>query len=391
MKLKFKHLLLFTFCGLVLYIGYLSQKSVLIKNLASQKRINFLLLGTDLVDNSVHADTIILLSYLPSERVLDIVSIPRDIYIDVEGLQYKKLTEVYAYLYFNLKDKHKAVKEFINLLEQKLFSTGEKKLQIFYFFILDYNNFIKLIDTIGKIKITVDRPMHYDDHAGNLHIHFEPGVYYLNGEEALKYVRFRDTTGDIGRIYRQQQFIKNLINRILSVDILYKLPKLIYTFNKSIFTNINFLETLNLLLEFKNLKFSNLRFSILPGKPKGRYIEVEKNTIDELLEHFLTNRQSLENKETKKKVIVKIYNASCKPKLAKQVAFFLREKGYDVLDWANWYCKLPKSKIIDYSNDVKSLNQLCNLLNIFDINKSYSLEEQIDFAVILGEDFVLTY
>ncbi|MCX7910084.1 MAG: LCP family protein [Endomicrobia bacterium] len=389
--MKIKHVVLILCCGVILYIAYLSYRSVFISNNAFQKRTNFIILGTDFVDNSIHADTIIFLSYLPSEKVLDIISIPRDTYINVEGVKYKKITELYAFFYMVTKDRYQAAKEFIKVLENNLFSFGDKKISISYFFVIDYRSFIKFINAIGKIKIIVDKPMHYDDYAGKLHIHFEPGVYYMNGEEALKYVRFRDATGDMGRILRQQQFIKGVINRIFSIDVIYKFPKLVYMLQKCFLTNMNLLEIFNLFLEFKNLKFTNLRFSTLETLPKGRYLEVNKDALEQLFGYFLDNKVRKKD-EKKERVIVKVYNASNKPKLAKQVSLFLREKGYDVLDWGNWYCKLPKSKIIDYSNDIKSLNEICNLLNIFDINiynKEY-LEEYIDFAIILGEDFVLS-
>lgn len=395
--MKFRHILLIFCCLLILYLSCISYRSIFISNNVSQRRTNFILLGTDYVDNAIHADTIIFLSYLPSERILDIISIPRDTYVDVPNIKYKKITEVYAYLFLkNKKNRYKAAEEFIKVLEEKLFCVDDKQLKISYFFVIDYKNFIKFIDTLGKIKITVDKPMHYDDYAGKLHIHFEPGIYCMNGEDALKYVRFRDSAGDIGRLMRQQQFIKSVVSRMLNVDVVYKIPKLILRFKECFTTNMNFLEVLNMFLEFKNLRFTSLRFSILPYTPKGRYIEIDRVSLGKFIDFLNSNREISSDREitrNNKRVVIKLYNASNKPKLAKQVAYFLRDKGYDVLDWSNWYCKLPKSKIIDYSNNIKSLNEICNLLNIFDINTFYgkdvSTEEQIDFAIILGEDFVL--
>jgi anionic cell wall polymer biosynthesis LytR-Cps2A-Psr (LCP) family protein len=56
--------------------------------------------------------------------------------------------------------------------------------------------------------------MNYDDRRGNLHIHFQPGTYHMNGQQALEYARFRhDPLGDIGRIHRQQELIKSALQQ----------------------------------------------------------------------------------------------------------------------------------------------------------------------------------
>jgi anionic cell wall polymer biosynthesis LytR-Cps2A-Psr (LCP) family protein len=65
---------------------------------------------------------------------------------------------------------------------------------------VDYALFCKAIDAVGGIEIEVEEPMHYDDSAGNLHIHFEPGRYLFNGQKALEYIRYRGNAGDTGRI-----------------------------------------------------------------------------------------------------------------------------------------------------------------------------------------------
>ena len=79
--------------------------------------------------------------------------------------------------------------------------------EIHYYAQLDYGGFKKMIDLLGGVPVIVDEPMHYDDNWGKLHIHFEPGKHFLNGQKALEYVRYRGLSGDFGRVLRQQEFL----------------------------------------------------------------------------------------------------------------------------------------------------------------------------------------
>ncbi|MCX7956400.1 MAG: LCP family protein [Endomicrobia bacterium] len=396
--MKFRHIVLILGCLLIIYLCYLASKSKFVLSTIKQERVNFLLLGLDFVDNAVHADTAILINYSPIEKIVNIISIPRDTYVDIEEINYKKLTEIYAFYYLKTQNKYKSAVELIQCLQKNLFNKNDLNIEIPYFLALDYENFKNLMKTIGKVKIVIDKPMHYDDNAGNLHIHFDTGVVYLDSERALEYIRYRDKVGDIGRISRQQQFLKGVIENVRSPVMWYKLPKILYILGKSFITNINFFEFLSIILEFRNLEIKNFRFLTLTGKPEGRYIKLEKSSFDFLSKILLTTQLDTlrEEKNNKDRFIIKIYNASNRPKLAKRLAMFLRDKGYDVLDWDNWYCKLPKSKILDYTCNYKLLDEISSLLNIYDIeaaniHKNFCLEEQIDVAIVLGDDFSLSY
>ena len=388
--MKFRHITLTIFVILILYLAWFSSKSVFIKNNVRQKRTNFLLLGVDFVDQAVHSDTTIFASYSPKQQVVDIISIPRDTYIDVEFTKFKKLTEIYAYFYAKTKSKKLAANELKKIIEEKIFSSSTtSKINIPYFFVIDYQNFEKFINTIGKIKIVISEPLHYDDNAGNLHIHFEPGVYYMNGEEVLKYVRYRGQDTDINRIKRQQEFIKSFLKKIFNPLSFYKLPLIIYNFNKCFITNISFWEMINLIVEMRNLKTTNIRFSTLTGRSVGRYIEINKEQLNGLIEYLSEVVDKTKQKNIH--IVLKVYNATNYPKIAKQVAMFLRQNGYDVISWGNWQNTQYKSKIIDYTQNIELVNNLCNLLNIEDVTSIFdqnSAELQQSILIVLGQDFL---
>lgn len=384
--------LIFIICFLI-YTFYCSKNSIFITNTLSHKRTNFLIIGLDSTEPFFHSDTVILVSYSPRLRQVDIVSIPRDTYVDVEEFKYRKISEIFAGFYYRTKSKYKSAQLLSQTITERLFVSPniDKKVEIPYFLVIDYESFKKLIDIIGKIKIVVSEPMHYDDYAGNLHIHFNPGVYYMDGQQSLEYLRYRDRSGDIGRITRQQQFIKNFVKTLFSPKSIIKIPIVIYNFKKCFITNITFWELLNMILEFKNIKPVDTRFSQLPVKSYGRYVIVDQDVILSFIKYINDDKNINQYKDNK--VLIEIYNATDKPKIAKQVAMMLRQKGYDVLDWGNWYCKQLNSKIIDSSHNNEVVYNLCNLLNIYDVTSVYSVDRiegnlRPTIIVILGQDFV---
>ncbi|MFQ3676148.1 MAG: LCP family protein [Endomicrobiia bacterium] len=388
MKINIRQVIFTILILSIFYLSYLSQKSIIVNRIKDLERINFIILGTDFVDNAVHSDTILLISYSTKHKIFDIISIPRDSYIDFADTRFKKLTEVYAYLYkHNRKDKHLASKKFVELIEQKIFVSEGLNFSIPYYIVINYEGFKKLIDTIGKIKIYVTEPMHYDDNAGNLHIHFDVGEYLMDGESALKFVRYRDSRGDIGRIARQQQFFNSVMRKLMSPKVVIRIPSILLNVRESIYTNITFWEMINLLIEFRNIKTTGFRFSYVHGKPKGRYWEIDKSYINNLVQYLNSDDKQIKNINKR----IKIFNASNVPKLATRVTKYLRSIGYDVLDWGNWTTILPQSKIIDYSGDENLVSTISNLLNIDDVTTYYKsndyLAEAEDLIIILGNDF----
>ncbi len=85
------------------------------------------------------------------------------------------------------------------------------------YIIADFSLVSKITEITGPVKVFLDEPMAYDDFQQDLHIYFPMGINYLEGEDLLKYVRFRhDGMGDIGRIQRQKDVLSQLFSSIIS-------------------------------------------------------------------------------------------------------------------------------------------------------------------------------
>jgi len=110
--------------------------------------------------------------------------------------------------------------------------------------------------------------MRYVDRAGGLYIDIPPGRHLMNGDMALKYVRFRhDAMGDLGRIQRQHKFITALLKRMTDPQILPRLGELTKEMASMVKTDLSPSQALQVGLYFKDLSLDNIDISTLPGKP----------------------------------------------------------------------------------------------------------------------------
>lgn len=149
------------------------------------------------------SDTIILMHVDPRREQAVIVHFPRDLRVRIPGHGRERIN-----MAFELGGPDLAVRTVRRF-------TG---LPIHNYVQVDLAGFQDVVDTLGGVRICVDRPM-FDELAG-LAIP-SAGCHSLDGDEALAFVRARNVEGDLipdfSRIARQQQFMRAMMNRLLSV------------------------------------------------------------------------------------------------------------------------------------------------------------------------------
>jgi|GEM_PF-815989 len=223
--------------------------------------VNVLVLGTDDVDYSQHTDTIMLVHWKPLPKRLALLSIPRDTLIRLPKRGPMKINAVYAYG-MALGNPEYALAMTRSAVENVL------GMRAHFLVHVRYSDFIKLVDDLGGVPINVAEPMHYVDLAGGLNINLEPGYQLLDGRQALDYVRFRhDRDGDLGRIRRQQAFLRAFAVQLARFSKLQKTYQAFNTFLHSVETNIQPVDAAFLALEMKGLVGNRWRTAILPGQP----------------------------------------------------------------------------------------------------------------------------
>lgn len=248
------------------------------------KKMNILLLGTDQRENEpARADTIILAFLDLENHDLKLLSIPRDTYAQIPGRGREKLAHANAYGGPEL-----TVKTVENLLNVPIDRYVE----------INFEGFKQMIDTLGGIEMEVEKRMYYPQED----IDLRPGVQRLNGHDALAYVRFRnDPMGDIGRINRQQKFLKELAEETLKFGTILKLPELIKEANQSINTNIGAAEMLSLAKAAKNFDASAIEATTLPGTAQYinqiSYWVPTTQDVEEIIQQLTSPKQTAQTEE----------------------------------------------------------------------------------------------
>ena len=221
-------------------------------------RINVLLLGIDDGDSDAAADepkrtdAILVASFDPVHNEVALLSIPRDTKVVLPGhSSFDKVNAAYAYGGVMM-----AKQTIANLL----------RIPVHYYVLLNWQGFIKVVDLLGGVDLYVEKDMKYDDPYANLHIDIKQGYQHLDGQRSGEYVRFRhDELGDIGRVQRQQRFLKALILQLFSLENIPKIPQLLATMNQYVETDMTTYTMLQAAKSFKIMDDNRINSGMLLG------------------------------------------------------------------------------------------------------------------------------
>jgi LCP family protein required for cell wall assembly len=247
---------------------------------------NILILGSDRrageeFEEEEHgrSDTTILLRLDPETDTISVMSIPRDLKVEIPGFGTEKFNA--AYSYGGPKLALQVVKEL----------TG---LRINHVVNVDFLGFVRAVDAIGCVYTDVDR-RYYHSNTGlppseqYSEINIQPGYQKLCGVKALQYVRYRHTDTDIVRSARQQAFISDARQRVSLQDLVFDQSGLIDIFTKYTTSDINsketMLEVLKLFIASRNAPIKQVHF---PAELGPSYVYASESAIHEAVKEFLT-------------------------------------------------------------------------------------------------------
>ena len=191
----------------------------------------------------------------PKKKQASLLSVPRDTRVKIKGHGFDKINAAYAYGHEQLSQ---------DTVE------GLLGVNIDHYVIINTKSFQKIIDAIGGIDIDVPKRMHYEDpwdDDGGLVIDFQAGKQHMDGAKAITYVRYRDEEGDLGRIRRQQDFMKACMDKLVSPAIIPKLPTVIKEVMSSIKTDLSLRQLLEFAGTLKESKENGLKTDMVPGRP----------------------------------------------------------------------------------------------------------------------------
>lgn len=190
-----------------------------------------LLIGTD--KSEFLTDTLMLCRFNIKTHELNIVSIPRDTFINLKDAMYK-MNSAFTAGY----NKSKSMEDGINsLMDQVGLLVGFRP---DFYCMINLESFVEIIDIIGGIDFDVPQDMVYDDPMQDLHINLSKGYQHLDGNQCMQLVRYRSgyASADIQRMSVQQDFIKAVADKMLSIGTVKKIPELAQTVFDNLYTNM---------------------------------------------------------------------------------------------------------------------------------------------------------
>ena len=393
-----KLILAFVLISISLFI-FFSSTSKVFQFVRQGKRINILVLGCDELKFTKHADVIMLLSYEPRTRFLDVLSISRDTKVpcskELSWRGYRKISEIYAIVHKKTNTIREACLSSKKAIEDVL------EMEIPFYLQINYQGVVNIIDTIGGVMVSIDDPMDYDDDAGDFHIHFTVGEKRLNGSKLLKYIRFRDRLlGDMGRIERQQRILKLLTRKLRNAKILLKFPKIYRNVRGNIWTNFDFWDFLALANEVRSFDSRNLRVQSLPGKSEHirgmDYWVFDEKMAEEVVQIILNSyrigrkasRPVYSGEKLDRIVKVEVWNATDRKDLAYNVQRRLRQYGIDAVRWGNFGIYKKYTTVIDRLGDIELAHKVAKIVGSGVVKTEIDKTRFVDLSIVLGKDFM---
>ena len=212
-------------------------------------------------------DTIILMTIDPVTRTAGMLSIPRDMWVDIPGFGYSRINTAWTIGEVTKLPgggpglAMETVSRFIGV-------------PVHYYVQVDFGTFVSFINLIGGIDVYVNERMVLDpEGSGQDHFVLTPGDFrHLNGKRALAYARCRNESkgcsgGDFGRAKRQQKVIMAIRNKVLDPayfpQLLAQAPEIYTEFSSGIHTNMSFEEALKLAALVKGVPMESIKQGVI--------------------------------------------------------------------------------------------------------------------------------
>jgi LCP family protein required for cell wall assembly len=377
---------------------------------AGSERVTILIMGLDYRDweagsDAPRTDTMILLTIDPLSNTAGMLTIPRDLWVQIPGFQFDRINTAYrSGEVYDLPGGGPALA--VETVEQLM------GVEIDYYAQIDFNVFVRLIDEIGGVKIDVAEPVEVDLIGPEPPKVIQPGRYTMPGDVALAYARARSTEGgDFDRGLRQQQVILAVRDRILSFDLVpILLAKSGILYNElatGVKTNLSLEEAINLGLLALDVPVENIRRGAIGSEqiifyttPSGDQVLKPLPDQIRILRDFVFGTAGLtsplagltpEERVAAEAATISLLNGTFVEGLAGRTAEFLLGAGITVPaeNLGNAAQNYVFTQIIDHTGNPYTVQMLVELLGIQPhlIYLRYDPNSPVDIVINLGDDW----
>ncbi len=374
-------------------------------------RVTILLMGLDYRDwlandGPPRTDSMMLVTLDPVTHTAGMLSIPRDLWVEIPGFEHNRINTAYP-----TGEGNKLPGGGPGLAMKTVESLLGVPIQ--YYAVIDFQSFEKMIDEIGGIDILVPERVKISP-IGRTSRWLSPQSLHLDGPDALAYARARHTEGgDFDRANRQQQVAWAVRDQILNVNmiptLLAKAPALYAELGNGVRTNLTLDQIISLALMALRIPNENMHNGViappdmvlLETLPDGsQVLKPVTDKIRELRDQVFTMTGAIAPSAPVDKPIsaakveaarVSVLNGAGVEGLGTQTADYLKHQGLNVVEVANAdRLDYDKSRLIvqnrEYPYAVRYLAGLLNLSQSQILNP-VTPDDKVDIIVILGRDW----
>ncbi len=379
-------------------------------------RVNILVLGLDYRDwiEEEHplSDSMMLVTFDPVNLTAGMLSIPRDLWVEIPGFGKHKINQAYQF-----GEGAKLPGGGAELARQTV--EGFLGTPVDYYVVLDFNSFIEFIDLISGVKISVTEYQVIDLFGSSAKLYLKPEdgeIQSLNGHEALSYARYRGSEGgDFDRALKQQEIVFAIRDKVLEPEwqsyLLTHYEEVWDIFKDSVKTNLALDEIVKLGLSAKDVERDNIKTGVIgppsmvmlskspdgldilvPITPNIRILRDEIFSVNALAAPMLTDGELLDLL-IEENATVGVYNGTYTTGLAALTQQYLESFGVNVVSIGDGvqtaYTTIYSNGKVPYT-----LKYLVDDMNITEYNIRISSPGDLsaDIEIILGSDwFVPSY
>jgi LCP family protein required for cell wall assembly len=376
-------------------------------------RVTVLIIGLDYRDweagsGAPRSDTMMLLTIDPLTKTAGMLSIPRDMWVNIPGFGYNRINTAYS-----LGESWKlpgggpglavrTVEDFLGIPIQ-------------YYAQVDFLTFERLIDEIGGVKVTPSQTVTIDT-LGNEDnpVTLEAGVSYaLPGNLALAYARARHTKdGDVDRAKRQQDVIFGIRERVLNYwpELVPKIYPLYQELSAGIHMNMTMEDALRLAMLAREIKLDKIKKGVIDftmaipitiqlpdGGGAADILKPMPDQIRLLRDQIFSSGGALSPLATGDSTQlmlaegsrVGVLNGTYTEGLAGKTADYFKAQGMNVTIADNSTDKVAVTLLVDHSGKPYLLKYLMGVMNIdsTQVRTSFDPNSATDVDIILGEDW----
>lgn len=198
--------------------------------------VNILLIGLDERKGieDIRTDTQIVVHIDPNAKTAALVSIPRDLWVEIPGYGEDRINIAYK---LGEKEQPGGGPVLAKATVRENFG-----IPIHYYAMVNFSGFEQIVDTIGGITLDVPRPL-VDNRFpfldfGATRVYIPGGLQHMDGHTALQYARSRHADSDIGRNSRQQQVLLAIREQGMGLNVLAHLTELAQQLGDAVRTDL---------------------------------------------------------------------------------------------------------------------------------------------------------